>query len=104
MLTAAQDAVEFVTDFTREDFDEDKKTQFAAARALEILGEAAGKVDEEIRAAHPEIEWRDIIGLRNIIIHQYFRVDLDTVWDIVTNQIPPLIEQLKPIVPPGGGS
>ena len=69
-------------------------------RALEVIGEAAGKVSGLMRDAHPEIPWSDIIGMRNRLIHEYSRVDVRKVWDTVQNDIPQLIAALEPLVPP----
>lgn len=77
----------------------DKEKQYAVARAIEILGEAASAIGEDERALHPEIPWRDITGMRSILAHQYFRVDPDIVWDVVSTQLEPLVEQLRKIVP-----
>lgn len=102
MLIAARDAIGFVTDVSREHFLADIKTQYAVARALEILGEAANAVPEGIREDHPEVPWPGIVGMRNRLIHEYFQVRLDVVWDVVTNELPSLINQLEGIVPPEG--
>lgn len=75
-------------DYSR--FAEDRRTQDAVVRNLEILGEAAGRLPEELRANASEIEWRKIIGLRNILAHEYFGVTLPIIWDIVQNKIGPL--------------
>lgn len=71
-------------------FAKDSKTQDAVVRNLEIIGEAAGRLPESVRIAAPEIEWRKIVGLRNILAHEYFGVSLPVVWDLVQNKIDPL--------------
>lgn len=71
-------------------FIKDPKTQDAVVRNLEIIGEAAGRLPEKIRTATPEIEWRKIVALRNILAHEYFGVSLPVVWDIVQNKLDPL--------------
>lgn len=68
-------------DYSR--FAEDSKTQDAVVRNLEIVGEAAGRLSKELHANASEIEWRKIIGLRNILAHEYFGVTLPIIWDIV---------------------
>ncbi len=65
-------------------------TQDAVVRNLEIIGEAAGRLPEPIRLKAPEIEWRKIAGVRNILAHEYFGDSLPVVWDIVQNKIDPL--------------
>ena len=102
MLLAAGNAQAFVAGMTPGEFTTDIKTQHAVVRALEIVGEAARTVPEEIRSTHPEIAWADLVGMRNRLVHEYFRVRLDVVWDVVVDEIPPLIEQLRAIVPPEG--
>ncbi len=102
MLQAAQNAERFMTGVSRQDFDTDTKTQYAVLRALGIVGEAAGSVSEETRTQHPEIDWPNLVSLRNRLIHEYFRVDLDIVWEIVATEFVPLIQQLKAIVPAEG--
>jgi len=100
MLLAAQDAVMFVSSLTREAFDGDRKTQYAVSRALEIVGEAASKVTDDTRERHPDIPWSRIVGMRTFLAHEYFQIDLDAVWSVITTQLESLIGQLKAIVPP----
>jgi uncharacterized protein with HEPN domain len=69
-------------------------------RPLEIIGEAARLVSQETRDTHPEIPWEQMIGMRNRLIHEYFRVNLTTVWETIQNDLPPLIAQIEPLVPP----
>jgi uncharacterized protein with HEPN domain len=71
-------------------FTHDRKTQDAVVRNLEIIGEAANRLPEFIKAGVADIEWRKIIGLRNILAHEYYGVSLPVVWDIVQNKIGPL--------------
>ena len=73
--------------------------QNAAIRSLEVLGEAAGKVSPGIRAAHPEIPWREITGMRHRLIHGYGEVRLDLVWMVLRDHLSPLIAQLAALVP-----
>ncbi|MEO8609421.1 MAG: HepT-like ribonuclease domain-containing protein [Chloroflexota bacterium] len=100
MLLAADQLIEFANNLSREAFDESKLHQLAMVRLIEIIGEAAKNISDEARNAHPEIEWSNIIGMRNRIVHNYSNVDLDIVWDVITIKAPELIQQLKTIVPP----
>lgn len=100
MMIAAQRAVEFSTGLTWEEFRESRLHQHAIAKALENIGEAAGKVSEEFRQSHQEIPWRQIVGLRHRIAHNYFRLDILRVWEITTTDVPALIASLEPLIPP----
>lgn len=101
MLDAARQARGFVSGKVRAELEADNYLiGFAAVRALEVLGEAANKVSPDTRAALAAVPWKNIIGTRNRVIHDYNRVDYDIVWDILTIQLPPLIEQLENILPP----
>jgi uncharacterized protein with HEPN domain len=75
-----------------------RKTVDAVIRNLEIVGEAIKKVPGEIRAAHSEVDWAKIAGLRDILIHEYFGIDTMILWDIVQNKLPQLQEQVRRIL------
>ena len=93
------EAIERIRDYTvglsLETFVNDRKTVDAVNRNLAIIGEAANRIPEEIKNNYPDIEWYNIIGLRNILIHDYFRVDLEIIWDIVENKLSLLEKQVK---------
>jgi uncharacterized protein with HEPN domain len=91
MRDAATAAVIFATGKERADLETDLMFQFATVRALEIMGEAAARLPDETRVAHPEIPWSNIIGMRNRLVHGYFDVDMDIVWNTVTRHLSPLI-------------
>ena len=78
----------------------DAMVQDAVLRNFEIIGEAAKRLDESYRAAHPEIPWRALAGLRDILIHQYEGVDLERVWTIVELQLPQLRNAIDALLPP----
>jgi uncharacterized protein with HEPN domain len=79
-----------LADQDEEAFTKDRKTQDAIIRNLEIIGEAAGKLPEQIQKDEPEIDWRKITGLRNILIHEYFGINLPIVWDVIQHKLGPL--------------
>ncbi len=87
MLEAIALIREYTSSYDYQRFSLDRKTQDAVVRNLEIIGEAAGRLPESVRAKAPEIEWRKIVGLRNILVHEYFGVSLPVIWDVVQNKL-----------------
>ncbi|MDE2774818.1 MAG: DUF86 domain-containing protein [Chloroflexota bacterium] len=100
MLDHARLACQFAEGRTRDDIDSDDQFRLALDRAVEIVGEAACKISDELQAETPEIPWREIKGIRLIIAHRYDEIDHDVLWETVTEHIPPLIGQLEAIVGP----
>lgn len=100
MLDAARLLQKSVIGKTRASLDENELFGLGLEKAIEIIGEAAARVAPETRAQYPQLPWKVMIGMRNVLIHDYFDVDLNRVWDTVTNDIPPLIAQLEAIIPP----
>lgn len=100
MLEAAQRAQEFVRGRKRQDLNKDEQLAFALVKLLEIIGEAAHNVSDETQQKSPQIPWREIADTRNRLIHGYFDVDLDIVWQILEQDLPPLIAELEKILPP----
>ena len=81
-----------------EAFAADETLRRAFVRSLEIIGEAAKKVPADFRASHPAVDWRAMAGMRDRLIHNYFGVDLELVWDVVQTRIPALREQISSIL------
>jgi len=104
MLLAARDAQSFVKGLDEAAFLLSRLHQNAAIRSLEVLGEAAGKISAATQAAHPEIPWREITGIRHRLIHGYADVRLDLVWTVLRDHLGGLIAQLAKIVPGETGS
>jgi len=86
---------------TFDEFMEDELIQDGVVRNLEIIGEAVKHIPEDVKKNYPDIEWRKIAGLRDILIHAYFGIDLDVVWDVVKNKIPELKEKVENILKSG---
>lgn len=99
MLLAAEDAQEFSSGLTFEQFTRNRLHQNAILKSVEVIGESAAHISEKTRQKNPEIPWQDIIGTRNRLVHGYFQISLEVVWDIVEKDIPQLIELLKMLVP-----
>ena len=95
MLDAARTALEFTNELQFDDFMKDRKTRNAVERNLEIIGEAARRVSIATRNNTPEVPWRSIIGLRNVLIHEYGEVRHEILWNIIRKKLPPLIKKLK---------
>lgn len=101
-LTHMLEEVDFVlahtAGHTLETFTADEVLRRAVLRSLEILGEATKNLSEDLRSAHPEVEWSRIAGLRDVLIHQYFGVSWRIVWNIIQTKLPVLQEQLEVIL------
>ena len=99
MLDSAHEATSFVQGHTRQSLDVNRQLALALVREIEIIGEATTKISLETRQAFPEIPWSNIIAMRNRLIHAYFEIDLDRVWDTVIEDLPPLVTALEKILP-----
>ena len=98
MLDATNEALSFVAGSSRSELDDNRMLALAIVKDIEIIGEAASKVDQEFQAAHPEIPWKLITRTRNRLIHGYFDVNLDTIWETVQKSLPPLAESLEKVI------
>lgn len=97
MIEACEKLVTCIERLDRAEFEADWIRYDAVLRNLEILGEAAKCVSESVRQQHTSIPWRKIAAMRDIVIHHYFGLDRDTIWDTVKNRVPSLLEELRSI-------
>jgi len=100
ILLAARRACQFLEGLRWERFLRSELHQNAVMRPLGVIGEAASRISQETQDEYPEIPWQQMIGMRNRLVHEYFRVDLATVWETVRTDLPSLIELIEPLVPP----
>ena len=98
MLDAARTVEQLTSnqDFTQ--YSNDRRTQLAVERSLEIIGEAAARVSTSFRNAHPEIPWRQVIGQRNVLIHEYGEIKQERIWKVLRENVPQMIDLLKQFV------
>jgi uncharacterized protein with HEPN domain len=97
---ACEKVARFTAGQTFEEFVADEKTFDAVLRNLAIIGEAVKQIPQEFRDQHPTVEWRKIARFRDLVIHHYFAVDEQIVWDIVQNKAPELLDQFVKLQPP----
>lgn len=95
ILTAARQAVTFLADVNLDAFQRDEKTQSAVLHQLLVLGEAVKRLSDGFRQKHPDIPWRKIAGLRDVLIHEYDTVDAEEVWRTVSFDLPDLVGSLE---------
>lgn len=93
-LDAIEEIERYVNNQTYSDSLTNSMMRFACIKQLEIIGEACNHIDKQTIADNEEVEWRKIVGLRNLLIHEYFGVDAALVWDIIQHNLPPLKSQL----------
>lgn len=98
MLEAIRRIRRYTSGLSGEAFSKDEKTLDAVIRNLEVIGEAAKRVPEAVRAGQTNVEWKKIAGLRDVLIHEYFGIDVEIVWDVVQNKLPALEEQVERIL------
>lgn len=99
-IDAARSAGHFVSGHARQDLDSDPMLRFALVRAIEIIGEAASRLSPEARSLMPSVPWPALVAMRDRLIHAYFDVDLDILWNTATIESPTLLALLSPFEPP----
>lgn len=95
LLDASEKALAFTRGRARADLDRDEIMALALIRLLEIIGEAAREVSDSVKREHPEVPWKAMVGTRNRMIHGYFDVDLDIVWEIISTDLPNLVPKVR---------
>ncbi len=98
ILEAIGKVREYTSGMSQATFFDDSKTVDAVVRNLEIIGEAVKNIPEDIRSRYPDVEWKKIGGLRDILIHEYFGIDVEIIWDILQVKLPILENQVKKIL------
>jgi uncharacterized protein with HEPN domain len=97
ILDSGNAILQFVRDLSFEGFCKDRKTYSAVIREFEIIGEAVGKLPDEIKKRYSEVEWQDIKDFRNLLVHEYFGIDLEIVWGIIKDDLPGVLSAIKEI-------
>lgn len=97
MIDSANEALTFIKGKERKDLDKNRMLVLSLVKSIEIIGEAASKISEEFKSKYPDIPWRDIVGMRNRLIHVYFDIDYDIVWKTVNDELPLLIQELSKV-------
>ena len=95
MRDSAREAMGFVGPRTRDDFSKDRMLALAVLKSVEIIGEAASKVSDESRKELPELAWKEMVGIRHRLVHGYFDIDFDRVWNTVRDDLPELAKRLE---------
>src|SRR5947209_5843925 len=100
MLTASREVPSFVNGRTFEQYLSDSMFRSAVERQVEIIGEAARRLTEAFRTAHPQIPWAPIMAQRHRLAHEYDKIKHELIWDVATVHVPRLIQQIEPLIPP----
>jgi len=95
MIDAGREAIGFASGRTRADLNSNRMLVLSLVKSIEILGEAANKVSDELRNDYPDLPWREMVTMRNRLIHGYFDINLEIVWQTVVTELPPLLSMLE---------
>ncbi|MCK4905253.1 DUF86 domain-containing protein [bacterium] len=98
ILESIQKIKQYTEDMTFEEFSPNNKTIDAVVRNFEIMGEASKQIPKTIKDKYKDIEWKSLIQFRNVVVHEYFGIDLKIMWDIIKNEIPPLEAKIKKVL------
>lgn len=103
MLDMSLQSQEILSGKNRADYDREVVLRLALTHLVQVIGEAAQQTSKEFQDLYPQVPWREIIGMRHRIVHDYLNVDEDIVWEVVQNDLPRLVSILKNIIPPAYG-
>lgn len=95
IIQAAERINGYIENLNENEFNRDLRTVDAVSRNIILIGDASAKLDDVVRESLSNIPWGDIIGMRNILVHEYYRVDNALIWEVATQHVPPLIAQLQ---------
>ncbi|MCK9502487.1 MAG: DUF86 domain-containing protein [Lascolabacillus sp.] len=98
ILDSGQAIQDFVKGYAFDDFERDRKTYSAVIREFEIIGECVGKLPDTIKQTRPEVAWQDIKDFRNLLVHEYFGVDMAIIWQVVQDDLPLLLKATSEIL------
>ncbi len=94
MALAARRVLKYIQNVSQPDFEQDLEKQDSIIYRILILGEASKRISVEFQKNHPDISWRQIAGIRNVLVHEYDQIDLEVLWDVTQNSIPDLLEKI----------
>jgi len=98
IIDAINEVEKYLTDIDLQEFMENSMVRFACIKQLEIIGEAANHLSDELKDFYHQVSWRQIIGLRNILVHEYFGIDSEVVWNILENDLPEFKREIVKII------
>ena len=98
ILAAIGNVQSFLEEKTLDDLCRDKILFFAVVKNIEIIGEAANNLTKDLQARHPEVQWKDVISMRHVLVHDYYCIDARTAWQTAQENLPPLKEQIEKIL------
>ena len=102
ILDSCNAVTEYVAGIAFEDFGNERKTYSAVIREFEIIGEAVGKLPDTLKQRRPDVEWQDIKDFRNLLVHEYFGVDLEIVWKVIQEDLPGLMDAVREFIRDAG--
>lgn len=99
IVLACREIIRFIAGLTQEQFAVNSLVRSAVIYQLQVIGEATKRLSAEFRDSHPTVRWKEMAGMRDRLIHHYDDINLDIVWRVVSQEVPPLLAQLEPLIP-----